>query len=59
MGVILYKLPLFLKEDKMKNENGSGSVYKLSGKRRKCWVARVTVGFGARWDFVPGKQKWV
>ena len=35
----------------MKNENGSGSVYKLSGKRRKCWVARVTV------DFVDGKQK--
>lgn len=35
----------------MKNENGSGSVYKLSGKRRKCWVARVTVGF------VDGKQK--
>ena len=35
----------------MKNENGSGSVYKLSGKRRKCWVARITVGF------VDGKQK--
>lgn len=35
----------------MKNENGSGSVYKLSGKRRKCWIARVTVGF------VDGKQK--
>lgn len=35
----------------MKNENGSGSVYKLSGKRRKCWVARVTIGF------VDGKQK--
>lgn len=35
----------------MKNENGTGSVYKLKGKRRKCWVARVTVGF------VNGKQK--
>ena len=35
----------------MKNENGSGSVYKLSGKRRKCWVARVTIGFE------NGKQK--
>ena len=35
----------------MKNENGSGSVYKLNGKRRKCWVARVTIGF------VDGKQK--
>ena len=35
----------------MKNDNGSGSVYKLSGKRRKCWVARVTIGFE------NGKQK--
>lgn len=35
----------------MKNENGSGSVYKQKGKRRKCWIARVTVGF------VDGKQK--
>lgn len=35
----------------MKNENGTGSVYKLKGKRRKCWVARVTIGF------VDGKQK--
>ena len=35
----------------MKNENGSGSVYKINGKRRKCWVARVTIGF------VDGKQK--
>lgn len=35
----------------MKNANGEGSVYKLKGKRRKCWVARVTVGF------VDGKQK--
>ena len=35
----------------MKDANGEGSVYKLKGKRRKCWVARVTVGF------VNGKQK--
>ena len=35
----------------MKNENGSGSIYKQKGKRRKCWVARVTIGF------VDGKQK--
>ena len=35
----------------MKNENGSGSVYKQKGKRRKCWIARVTIGF------VDGKQK--
>lgn len=35
----------------MKNENGLGSVYKQKGKRRKCWIARVTVGFE------NGKQK--
>ncbi|KXA21950.1 tyrosine-type recombinase/integrase [Fusobacterium nucleatum] len=35
----------------MKNENGSGSVYKLKGKRKKCWIARVTIGFE------EGKQK--
>ena len=29
----------------MKNENGAGSVYKLSGKRRKPWIARITVGY--------------
>ena len=26
----------------MKNANGMGSVYKLSGKRRKPWIARKT-----------------
>ena len=35
----------------MKNENGSGSVYKLKGKRRKPWVAVVTAGYEG------GKQK--
>ena len=35
----------------MKNENGSGSVYKLKGKRKKCWIARITIGFEG------GKQK--
>lgn len=30
----------------MKRPNGAGSVYKLSGKRRKPWAARVTIG----WD---------
>ncbi len=30
----------------MKRANGTGSIYKLSGKRRKPWAARVTVG----WD---------
>jgi len=29
----------------MKNPNGYGSVYKLSGKRRKPWGVRKTVGF--------------
>ena len=35
----------------MKNANGEGSVYKLKGKRRKPWVASVTVGYDG------GKQK--
>lgn len=29
----------------MKRENGTGSVYKLSGTRRKPWIAVATVGF--------------
>lgn len=29
----------------MKNPNGYGSVYKLSGRRRRPWAARVTLGF--------------
>lgn len=36
----------------MKNGNGQGSVYKLSGKRRKPWVVCVTIGFDE-----TGKQK--
>lgn len=35
----------------MKNENGAGSVYKLSGKRRKPWAAAITTGYE------NGKQK--
>lgn len=35
----------------MKNENGSGSVYKLKGKRRKPWVVRVTTGYS-----IDGRQ---
>ena len=35
----------------MKNANGEGSVYKLKGKRRKPWVACVTIGYEG------GKQK--
>ena len=37
----------------MKMPNGFGSVYKLSGKRRKPWVARKTVG----WTWNEDKQK--
>lgn len=37
----------------MKLPNGFGSVYKLSGKRRRPWVARKTVG----WKQVPEKDK--
>lgn len=29
----------------MRNPNGYGSVYKLKGKRRKPWVARITTGW--------------
>ncbi len=36
----------------MKNPNGTGTVTKLSGKRRKPWVVKVTVGF----DKTTGKQ---
>lgn len=36
----------------MRLPNGYGSVYKLSGKRRKPWVARKTVG----WDFDIDKK---
>ena len=32
----------------MRLGNGEGSVYKLSGKRRKPWVARKTDGFDMR-----------
>lgn len=36
----------FLKEGAfmMRRANGDGCVYKLRGKRRKLWAARVTVG---------------
>lgn len=36
----------------MKNPNGFGTVTKLSGKRRKPWVVKVTIGF----DENTGKQ---
>lgn len=34
----------------MKRPNGAGSVYKLSGKRRKPWAARVTIGWNLSSD---------
>ena len=37
----------------MKLPNGYGSVYKLSGKRRNPWVARVTTGF----KMLPEKKR--
>lgn len=37
----------------MRNPNGYGTVYKLSGKRRKPWIARVTTG----WEPVFNKKK--
>lgn len=36
----------------MKNENGTGSVYKQKGKRRKPWIAVVTIGYDEQ-----GRQK--
>ncbi len=39
----------------MKNANGMGSVYKLSGKRRKPWIARKTKGWTI--DCKTGKAK--
>ena len=55
------KIPIYIipfhpekrKDDKMKLPNKYGSVYKLSGKRRKPWAARKTVG----WKQVPEKMK--
>lgn len=36
----------------MRNPNGYGSVYKVKGKRRKPYIARVTIGY----DFKTGNQ---
>lgn len=44
----------------MRNPNGYGSVYKLSGNRRRPWVARITVGWTeADWENNGGKSKQV
>lgn len=37
----------------MRRGNGEGSIYKLSGKRRKPWAVRITVG----WT-IEGKQQY-
>ena len=37
----------------MKNANGFGTVYKMSGNRRKPWIAKVTVGWSEE-----GKQEY-
>lgn len=29
----------------MRRANGEGSIFKLSGKRRKPWAVRITVGY--------------
>lgn len=39
----------------VKNQNGAGSVYKMSGNRRKPWMVRVTIGF----EIVDGKKKQI
>jgi site-specific recombinase XerD len=40
------------KRKPLKRANGHGSVYKLSGRRRRPWIARVTVG----WEMVKDKK---
>lgn len=44
----------------MRNPNGYGSVYKLSGNRRRPWVARITAGWtDAEWETCAGKSKQI
>ncbi len=40
----------------MKRSNGDGSVYKIGGKRRKPWAARITIGWQLQAD---GKLKQI
>ena len=35
-------IPIFKEDDTMKLPNGYGSITKLTGNRRKPWMARVT-----------------
>lgn len=39
---IIIELSFFWKGGKLKNQNGTGSIYKLKGKRRKSWAVRVS-----------------
>ncbi len=41
------------KRDDFKRPNGYGTCYKLPGKRRRPWIARITTG----WEIVDGKVK--
>ena len=41
----------------IKRANGKGSVYKLSGRRRKPWAARITIGTEIVTDEETGKEK--
>lgn len=41
------------KNKAMRNPNGFGSVYKLSGRRRRPWVAVITTG----WENIEGEDK--
>lgn len=43
----------------MKMPNGYGSVYKLSGKRRKPFVARKTTGWTADTETQKSKQQYI
>lgn len=43
----------------MKMPNGYGSVYKLSGKRRKPWIVRKTVGWQINPETGAAKQQYI
>ena len=40
----------------MKNPNGYGSVSKMSGKRRRPWIVRITTGFTLDTDLMRARQ---
>lgn len=45
------------KRKPLKKSNGYGSVYKLSGRRRKPWIARITTGWEMVTDKKTGQEK--